>query len=54
MAILREYANAFTTILKAKSWCRGCCYVDAFAARGAYLKKNGGNGAGITLECPSR
>ena len=38
IAILREYASAFTRILKAKPWCRGCCYVDAFAGAGIHIK----------------
>ena len=40
MAILREYAHVFTTILKTKSWCRGCCYIDAFAGD---IVRNGDN-----------
>jgi len=39
IAILREYASAFTRILKAKPWCRGCCYVDAFAGAGIHISK---------------
>jgi len=42
MAILREYAHVFTTILKTKSWCRGCCYIDAFAGAGAHISKKTG------------
>lgn len=39
IAVLREYATAFTRILKAKSWCKGCCYVDAFAGAGVHISK---------------
>jgi len=39
IAILREYACAFTSILKTKAWCRGCCYVDAFAGAGLHISK---------------
>ncbi|RJP57141.1 MAG: three-Cys-motif partner protein TcmP [Deltaproteobacteria bacterium] len=39
IAILREYACAFTRILKTKAWCRGCCYVDAFAGAGMHFSK---------------
>lgn len=39
LAVLQEYASAFTRLLKAKSWCRGCCYVDAFAGAGVHVSK---------------
>lgn len=39
LAILREYACAFTRILKSKSWCKGCCYIDAFAGAGMHISK---------------
>ncbi len=39
IAILREYACAFTSILKTKAWCKGCCYVDAFAGAGVHISK---------------
>lgn len=42
IAILREYACAFTRILKTNSWCRGCCYVDAFAGAGHHISKTTG------------
>jgi three-Cys-motif partner protein len=38
-AILREYACAFTRILKNKTWCKGCCYIDAFAGAGMHISK---------------
>jgi three-Cys-motif partner protein len=39
IAILREYACAFTRILKTKAWCKGCCYIDAFAGAGMHISK---------------
>jgi three-Cys-motif partner protein len=39
IAILREYACAFTRILKTKVWCKGCCYIDAFAGAGMHISK---------------
>ncbi|MFH1718482.1 MAG: three-Cys-motif partner protein TcmP [Planctomycetota bacterium] len=42
IAILREYACAFTRILKTKAWCKGCCYVDAFAGAGVHISKTTG------------
>ncbi|MEI6633450.1 MAG: three-Cys-motif partner protein TcmP [Chlamydiota bacterium] len=42
LGILREYASAFTTLLKAKSWCKGCCYIDAFAGAGVHISKASG------------
>lgn len=42
IAILREYAYAFTRILKTKAWCKGCCYIDAFAGAGVHISKTTG------------
>jgi len=42
IAILREYACAFTMILKTKAWCKGCCYIDAFAGAGMHISKETG------------
>jgi three-Cys-motif partner protein len=42
IAILREYAGAFTSILKTKTWCKGCCYIDAFAGAGVHISKTTG------------
>lgn len=42
IAILREYACVFTRILKAKPWCKGCCYIDAFAGAGMHISKTTG------------
>lgn len=38
--IIREYAAAYTTILKGESWCRGYAYIDAFAGGGQFVSKN--------------
>jgi three-Cys-motif partner protein len=37
--IIQEYAAAYTTILKDKSWCRSYAYVDAFAGGGEFVAK---------------
>ena len=42
LAILREYAGAYTRLLKAKSWCKGLTYVDAFAGAGVHVAKSTG------------
>jgi three-Cys-motif partner protein len=42
IAILREYAGAFTRILKTQAWCKGCCYIDAFAGAGVHISKTTG------------
>jgi three-Cys-motif partner protein len=42
IAILREYACVFTRILKAETWCKGCCYIDAFAGAGMHISKTTG------------
>ncbi len=42
LAILKDYAGAFTRLLKAQSWCKGLCYVDAFAGAGMHLSKSTG------------
>lgn len=39
LAILRDYASAYTRLLKAKSWCKGVDYVDAFAGAGIHMSK---------------
>lgn len=38
--IIREYAAAYTTILKGESWCRGYAYIDAFAGGGHFVSKD--------------
>ncbi|MGC2828059.1 MAG: three-Cys-motif partner protein TcmP [Candidatus Acidiferrum sp.] len=40
LQIIREYASAYTTILKDQPWCRGYAYIDAFAGRGQFVSKN--------------
>lgn len=42
LAILREYACVFTRILKKQTWCKGCCYIDAFAGAGMHISKTTG------------
>jgi len=42
LAILREYASAYTRLLKAKTWCKGLTYVDAFAGAGVHVAKTTG------------
>jgi three-Cys-motif partner protein len=39
LQIIREYAAAYTTILKEQSWCRGYAYIDAFAGVGEFVAK---------------
>ena len=40
--IIKEYANAFTSIMKKQSWCRGYAYIDAFAGAGVNIRRNTG------------
>ena len=40
--IIKEYAAAFTTVMKNQSWCRGCVYIDAFAGAGIHISKKTG------------
>jgi three-Cys-motif partner protein len=39
LAIIKEYAGAYTTILSKKSWCKGYVYIDAFAGAGQHISK---------------
>jgi three-Cys-motif partner protein len=39
LQIIREYAAAYTTILKEQSWCRSYAYIDAFAGWGEFVAK---------------
>lgn len=39
LQIIREYAAAYTTILKEKEWCRGYGYIDAFSGPGEFVSK---------------
>jgi len=40
LQIIREYAAAYTTILKEQSWCKGYAYIDAFAGVGQFVSKS--------------
>jgi len=40
LQIIREYAAAYTTILKGQSWCKGYAYIDAFAGIGQFVSKS--------------
>ena len=42
LEILSEYANAYTRLLRAKSWCKGVDYIDAFAGAGMHVSKTTG------------
>ena len=39
LQIIREYAAAYTKILKEREWCRGYGYIDAFAGPGEFVGK---------------
>jgi len=40
--IIKEYANAFTTIMKSQDWCKGYVYIDAFAGAGVHIRRKTG------------
>ena len=40
--IIKEYANAFTKIMKNKAWCKGYVYIDAFSGSGVHISKRTG------------
>lgn len=40
LQIIREYAAAYTTILKEQPWCKGYAYIDAFAGVGQFVSKS--------------
>lgn len=40
--IIKEYASAFTTIMKSQAWCKGYAYIDAFAGAGIHISKRTG------------
>ncbi|KAF0123702.1 MAG: hypothetical protein FD151_144 [bacterium] len=40
--IVKEYASAFTTIMKSKEWCKGYAYIDAFAGAGVHIRRKTG------------
>jgi three-Cys-motif partner protein len=37
--IIKEYASAFTKIMKNKAWCKGYVYIDAFAGAGVHIRR---------------
>jgi len=39
LKIVKEYASAFTTIMKRKEWCKGYVYIDAFAGAGIHISR---------------
>jgi three-Cys-motif partner protein len=39
LQIIRDYAAAYTKILKEREWCRGYAYIDAFAGPGEFVAK---------------
>lgn len=40
--IIKEYANAFTKIMRNRSWCKGYAYIDAFAGAGVHIRRKTG------------
>lgn len=40
--IIREYASAFTGIMRKQEWCTGYAYVDAFAGAGIHISRRTG------------
>lgn len=40
--IIREYASAFTTIMRKQGWCKGYAYIDAFAGAGLHISRRTG------------
>ncbi|NVL89533.1 MAG: three-Cys-motif partner protein TcmP [Desulfobacterales bacterium] len=40
--IIKEYASAFTTIMRKQDWCRGYAYIDAFAGAGVHIRRKTG------------
>jgi three-Cys-motif partner protein len=40
--IIKEYASAFTTIMRKQDWCQGYAYIDAFAGAGIHISKRTG------------
>ena len=40
--IIKEYANAFTRIMKSQPWCSGYAYVDAFSGPGVHISRRKG------------
>ncbi len=42
LEIIKEYAHAFTTIMKNQSWCQGYAYIDAFSGLGVHISRKTG------------
>jgi len=40
--IIKEYASAFTTIMRKQEWCTGYAYIDAFAGAGIHISRRTG------------
>lgn len=40
--IIKEYASAFTTIMRKQDWCKGYGYIDAFAGAGIHISRKTG------------
>jgi three-Cys-motif partner protein len=40
--IIKEYANAYTKIMKSQAWCKGYVYIDAFAGAGVHIRRKTG------------
>lgn len=40
--IIKEYASAFTTIMRKQDWCREYAYIDAFAGAGIHISRRTG------------
>ena len=42
LEIIKKYANAYTSIMKKQSWCKGYVYIDAFAGAGKHISRRTG------------
>lgn len=42
LEIIKDYANAYTRIMKGQPWCKGYAYIDAFAGAGIHISKTTG------------
>ena len=42
LEIIKEYANAYTSIMSKQSWCKGYVYIDAFAGAGTHISRRTG------------
>jgi three-Cys-motif partner protein len=43
LEIIKEYANAFTSIMKKQEWCKGYVYIDAFSGAGRHIARKTGD-----------